>query len=79
MCRQWRTARKNQTRSHALRSGLARPGQVAVDTWTATYEIECMLARFGAGDRGVRALLENRPVDFAECCRVSGQEGFFRA
>ena len=52
---------------------------MAVDTWTTTYEIESMLARFGADDRGVRALLENRPVDFAECCRVSGQDGFFKA
>ena len=52
---------------------------MAVDTWTTTYEIESMLARFGAGDRGVRALLENRPADLVECCRVSGQEGFFKA
>ena len=48
---------------------------MAVDTWTTTYENECMLARLGQGDRGVRALLENGPADFDPCCRVSGQDG----
>lgn len=68
---------ENRTRSHALHSGLARPGQVAVVTCATTYEIECTLARFGEDDRGVRALLGNRPAKFANCCRVPPEEGFF--
>ena len=63
-----------------LRSGLARSGQVAVDTCAATYFLlrpECRRIVLGEGRRGVCAVSGNRPVDFVDCCPFSVQEGFF--
>ena len=65
----------------SLRSGLARSGQVAVDTCAAIYfpylTHECRTFRSCDDAHGVGALSENRPAELTECCRWSAGEGIF--